>query len=202
MREKRLTSAHKSIPVKTNWLIIVLSSSASSLSFSSNSPAPRFPNLLPLLPANPNFGATWFKIAPVCETSLPDGSFNAGGAKCGGMLPEIEGLVRVERNVGGSRDSVYGWPAYSNARRTNSPRPGIPGHWDRRGHNNELVEWFGVERRNINEAISSMEAIRYYVTKGWINVHSRAHTLLSFASSLPVLHSPSSSVFYPLGVEE
>ncbi len=35
----------------------------------------------------------------------------------------------VARSFEGSLISVYGTPAYSNANRTYSPRPGVPGHY-------------------------------------------------------------------------
>lgn len=57
----------------------------------------------------------------------PEGSFNAGGAKCGGY-PLFFGSVMLGSIVFGSVTSSYGMPAYSNARRTYSPRPGISGH--------------------------------------------------------------------------
>ena len=83
---------------------------------------------LPRGPARPQRGAMWWRMAAVWERTRPEGSWSAGGAKCGGG-PTLEASASVASRVEGEDFSVYGIPAYSSARRTYSPRPGSPGHY-------------------------------------------------------------------------
>lgn len=62
-------------------------------------------SVLPRAPASPQRGAMWCRMAGVWERTRPEGSWRAGGAKCGGA-PMVEAEERVGRRVLGLVCSV------------------------------------------------------------------------------------------------